>query len=281
MPKTQSKISDYGVVVQGPWLESITDKSLASVSLVFPDSEKVFSTWSGLSSERIYFAQNLGFKVILSDDPGPSRFDLVLPTNIRDHWIGINCNNNRQAKSTLAGLASLTKPYAIKLRSDSAITSLRSISIFTHYREKKTDKYHLLNERILTGMAQEDDPFYISDFYMIGLTKDLYSLWKAHPEQPRTLHELQELSHHELTSLCLVSPESYLWRHFAAQNHALIIRDRGDVTKRNIMLYHELVYNALIIVEPSFSGISSLKYPLLKPGLNSIDFGSWLTKQKK
>lgn len=101
--------------------------NLAQTKAALPEAKIVLSTWSSFEFPSDYnTAEKLGVdKLILNSDPGG------LP-NIKFGYDTPN-NANRQIASTSAGMALVETKYALKLRTDSFLTSANLLKVYDSY----------------------------------------------------------------------------------------------------------------------------------------------------
>lgn len=161
---------DITFVVQGAISISnstnITQKNIDSIRDNFPGSNIILSTWAcpALSSLKNYD------KLIVNDDPGQ-----ILTKN------KYLANFNRMVKSTHSGLQEVETAFAAKVRSDFWFTHTidfdKIYQRFPSLPDKFTSK---LEHRILMCMYRGHYPlfpYFISDWFHFGCTKDLLKLW--------------------------------------------------------------------------------------------------------
>lgn len=175
--------SDFSVIIQGQIIgkpgdsddEQLTKKCIERVRMILPGAEIILSTWLG--SDASHLDKD---KIVYSIDPGAITYNDFQLKNIFN-------NNNRQIKSTLAGLNLASRKYSIKLRSDFEMQNSNFIQYLNKYRSYY--KYKFFKERILVLSLSSRDPTKtpilnaISDLFQVGLTTDLKKLWDI-PLQP-------------------------------------------------------------------------------------------------
>ncbi|GHD14307.1 WavE lipopolysaccharide synthesis family protein [Tianweitania populi] len=115
--------------------------------------------------------------VILTDDPG------VLPPV---KLIGAPHNVNRQIMSSAAGLAAVTTPYAIKLRTDAYLSSRKVVDLWSRWAEANPGPRLKGRARILIMSLFSLNPrfderlcYHLSDFMQFGRTEDLRDFWSG------------------------------------------------------------------------------------------------------
>ena len=115
------KSSDVSVVLQGP-VRFETPESVESVRRLLPEAELILSTWE---DEDV---SSLGsIRVLRSEKPSaPIQHDrLSVPNNL-----------NRLIRSTKKGVAAVTRPYVLKMRSDMVLDSLAFLDSFERFPER-------------------------------------------------------------------------------------------------------------------------------------------------
>ena len=115
--------------------------------------------------------------VILTEDPG------VLPSV---KLVGGPHNVNRQIASSAAGLAAVTTPYAMKLRTDAYLSSRKVIDLWSRWaegnpgpRRKGTARILIMSLFSLNPRFDERLCYHLSDFMQFGRTEDLQAFWSG------------------------------------------------------------------------------------------------------
>jgi hypothetical protein len=115
--------------------------------------------------------------VVLTPDPG------VLPPV---KLVGGPHNVNRQIISSAAGLAAVTTPYAMKLRTDSYLSSRKAVDLWSRWGEANPGPRKKGQARILIMSLFSLNPHYderlcyhLSDFMQFGRTEDLQAFWSG------------------------------------------------------------------------------------------------------
>lgn len=168
--------NEISVVVQGPVVgilskeervSATTAEVLRSVRAIMPDAELILSTWRGQELEDLDYDE-----IVLSDDPGASC----------DRSLSSSANILRQIRSSQAGLSRATRRYALKLRSDTSLTSSAFLACWENYRSKGM-KPVVFDERILVSAIFTPNPlhcpspYWVSDFFAFGRREDVQKLW--------------------------------------------------------------------------------------------------------
>ncbi len=153
----------------------------------YPDAAIVVSTWDSIEFPEAYnTAKKLGIDaLVLSPDPGglPNiKFGFDSPNNV-----------NRQIMSTKSGLDAVTTPYAIKLRTDSFLTSANLIPTLTEYTQRVEQLYQTNPATALRDyspivvpsyfsidpMVYEHMAYHISDWMQFAKTEVLQQYWSV------------------------------------------------------------------------------------------------------
>ena len=154
LPKIDDK--DMTIVVQGPIYEEVTKICLKTIRNYMPNSKIILSTWEGSNVEGLDFDE-----VIFNKDPGPSGSD----------------NSNRQILSTINGLKQVKTKYAMKFRTNFALTGTRFLNYYGLFnKKKKNDKTNFLKEKIFV-FHTFSERFAVCDLISYGLTEDMISYW--------------------------------------------------------------------------------------------------------
>jgi hypothetical protein len=168
---------DISVVVQGPvapgGLETpnSTTAVLANVRRVLPEAELILSTWPGENLAGL--APDI---LVQPTDPGPQIMDAT-------GKIGRKFNNvNRQIVSTLAGLRVATRPWAVKLRSDTCLAKDSFVRLLDENAPRE-ERWKIFSARVVVcdigclNPRQVPALFHVSDLFLAGRTDDLRKLW--------------------------------------------------------------------------------------------------------
>ena len=163
----KAKFENISVVVQGPvqssqarkQQEGITEKCLLSIRKYLPGATIVLSTWKGQDISHLEYD-----KLVLSVDPGQNK-DGYCPVNY-----------HRQVLSTKAGLAVVTTPYAMKLRSDNFLTGNAFVNIQQSFPQTSSincffKEKVVINSNLFRRTSNAHKViFNASDFFYYGLT---------------------------------------------------------------------------------------------------------------
>lgn len=168
--------NEISVVIQGPVVgpslhedrnSANTADVLKSIRAFLPEAELILSTWQEQDLEGLEYD-----KLVLSTDPGASY----------DRAQSSSANILRQIQSSHAGLLQATRRYALKLRSDTALTSSDFLHCWDTFRSRGL-KPVLFAEKILVSAIFTPNPFHcpspywVSDFFAFGRIEDVRCLW--------------------------------------------------------------------------------------------------------
>lgn len=168
--------SEITVVMQGPAHVGFDVRYAAEpLRQLLPQAKIILST------QRAQIAPGNDYsifdEVVLTQDPGE-----LPPLKYR----GPANNVNRQITSTRAGLERVTTPFAVKLRTDSQLTSLRFIEAWQMLGEVGDAPRRRGRSRILACSHFTLNPryderlaFHVSDLFAFGRTEDLLAFWQA------------------------------------------------------------------------------------------------------
>lgn len=163
------RADQVSVVVQGP-VQAHLPGVLESVRRHLPGAELVLSTWRG-SGAAAYDAD----VTVESEDPGSVGY-----------WEGNTrpINTNRLLRSSRAGVLRATRPFVLKLRSDSPLTGAGFLD-WWGARPTRVPPLAVFRERVLTlSVATRPSSlgaylFHPSDCVHFGLAADVRHLWDA------------------------------------------------------------------------------------------------------
>lgn len=228
---------EISVIIQGPidWamstrhLMATTKAACMNARRLLPGAEIILSTWAGQPYDGLDFD-----RLILSDDPGPQgRWPGFVPSNI-----------NRQIKSTVAGLKSCTRTFALKCRSDVILEGASFLKLYETLDPIAEDdrtlfRYPIVSNNLTSRNTSEildklpDHPllFHPSDHIHFGRRTDLLSLWDAPPQSDEDAFFFLDRAqpnrwrYHELGRL---TPEQYLMTSAISKKMQLNFSHYGD-----------------------------------------------------
>jgi hypothetical protein len=185
------RTSDITLVFQGAvkaWVTREHEDFAANVRRtrkVLPGSRIVLSTWAGTELPP-------GLRidaVVESPDPGP-----LAPLKLDERKAN---NINRQLVTTCAGLAAVTTPYAVKLRTDSYLEHAGFLDHFLEQRLRDGGRERLLASSFFTldPTLFERLPYHISDWFQFGPTALLQAYWSAPPMPGKDARQYERQAH--------------------------------------------------------------------------------------
>ncbi|GHD21420.1 WavE lipopolysaccharide synthesis family protein [Tianweitania populi] len=192
--------------------------------------------------------------VILTQDPGP------LPSV---KLVGAPHNVNRQIVSSAAGLAAVTTPYAMKLRTDSYLSSRRAVELWSRWGEANPGPRQKGQARILVMSLFSLNPHYderlcyhLSDFMQFGRTEDLRAFWNG-PQMDlgtNTYYERHPYAAHSLPRerefRSLYGTEQWLTLGYLFGEGPYPIAYHNDVDEQIIDEFEEYLADNFIVAHP-------------------------------
>jgi len=243
--------SDITFVVQGNVLDTTTETVLL-INKLFPESCIILSTSKGQDLTNIIVD-----KIIESKDVGPT----VIKYN--KHSNPHTVNVNRQITSSINGLKAVKTKFSVKIRSDNKLTSRAMMNYFGVFDHHRDHAYSLFENRIVTSnyFAKEYTqglkiPFFISDFFQFGLTKDLVDLWDITLFDDYIFNNefLGKLQHENLPYR-QHHVEQKLWLKFINKHRKVSLKNKfGDSDL--VKLSYKLMLNNIVIVDGKLLGLS-------------------------
>jgi hypothetical protein len=290
--------ADISIVVQGPIFGQstyyITPESTKIVCErlrdLFPKSEIILSGSIGNNVEGI-----IHDKLVLSEDPGATWFDIDLENN----KVLNNCN--RMIVSTLAGIKAASRKYVFKIRSDLLVVSKDFLDYFNKY-PYYDEKYKFVKNRIIAFSIfsikaeyvrfKVSRPYHISDWAYFGFKEDLLNMYDIpltdEPEfsqyflnNPKNYEELFP------NRIWKMSPEQYVTSSFFNKFIKVSFNNPADISNNNEQLSETLIANNFLVLDQDQFHLISLKHLYLQilyePILAStaIFFRSWLNDYHK
>lgn len=267
--------SDIGVVVQGPVVHGVTRLCLESVRRQLPSAQVVLSTWRGSD------VSGLDFDLLVEcDDPGAHVCHRRLPNLY---------NLNRQIVSTREGLKAVTRPYAVKLRSDLVLCGCGFLAHWAAYPLRSPD-LRLFQERVINCSVyaqnprrHQPTPLHPGDWFFFGRIEDLLLLWDTplapEPETSRWFVDRERPQPDWYPHLLhRYFPEQYLWLSLLKrQGVEVSLEHPWDLSPQNLELTERSFANNLILLEPQRIGLRSLKHTLkLDAWATVFSYGEWL-----
>ncbi|WP_213133148.1 WavE lipopolysaccharide synthesis family protein [Citrobacter sp. FP75] len=186
-------MDSLSIIFQGPTRESgiiSADawKCIKRTRTLFPKAELIVSTWydSPESDRQLqeHLAEIQG-QLVLSDDPGPLR----VQHEGYEHLINVN----RLRVSASQGLAKASRPYAIKLRTDTWLYSRRLIGMLKRHVQhsdalNRDERFTVFRSRVINANFFARDArgslpylFHPGDILLAGRTEDVRAYFAAPP----------------------------------------------------------------------------------------------------
>ena len=246
---------DISFVLQGPvsaskdriQKEGVTEKNIASIRQLFPDSEIILSTWKGQDTAGLDIDT-----LILLDDPGQN--------SVFNNGEEKKLNNNRQLYSSHQGLRTVNTRYAAKVRTDNIINGRGFVELFEQFFSAPRDpEYTYLGNRVVTSStffisSHIGKPVYFhkSDLFDFGETQDLLKIW--HDRLVPELYFNKQpgyKSRHPATEqfLCLH------WMSKLIDKNLHINTKAGDDAGLGSEFWEKFIANNLIVCEPDKMGL--------------------------
>ncbi len=175
--------ADISFVVQGPWFEQNdgdrlnTRRSLESIRRFYPDCQIVFCP-SG-PAQLPDDIEQLADLLVHVEDAGSLVCGYLDGETITE-------NVNRQIEGVRQGLARVTTKYAVKLRSDSVLSSDNLLTVIDRLEQSPAQRFErkvaVFNTYCrLCFIPQSFDmryvAYHLSDFATVGRTEDVLSFW--------------------------------------------------------------------------------------------------------
>ena len=264
---------EISVVIQGPVFGASgdapearwTQRAIESVRRVLPDAEIVLSTWkrsdlAGLDADII----------IENADPGGTpHFQSKVMNNV-----------NRQIVSTRAGLRAATRPFVLKIRSETILEHGGFIGYFGRFEAATPGK--VLGQRVVTSTVpspiQGVEPGHVcyspSDWFYFGRREDVRDIWELPlaPEPDTTLWFLSNPMPEGVVSVGVklrYAIEQYVWTTFLRKHHHVEFNSLWDSNAQTKPMSEASMAANLVLISPRQAGLRSLKYA------DSYDWGFW------
>lgn len=249
---------DISVVMQGPleWAHDplsglgVTFALYQNVRKLLPDAELILSTWEGQKIDDFGFDE-----VVLSKDPGPQgTWPSFVPNNV-----------NRQITSTVAGLKTATRKYALKIRTDMVLKGTDFIEYFEKAAPLKADKRNIFSRPIVTNnLTSRNTPellkklpnhplaFHPSDHASFGLREDILALWDIplqSDEEAYYFLDMSQPNRFRLADLSKLTPEQYVLTSAIAKKTPVDILHYAD-RRDHIIALSEFYFSTHILSVP-------------------------------
>lgn len=257
---------EISVVIQGALDKKITPKCLKSIRKFLPEAEIILSTWENSDVEGLDYDI-----LVLNQDPGGYKHDFAI-YNAPHHSMN---NFNRQLVSTLNGIKKVNRKYILKLRTDLILTNSKILSYWDLF-ESRNSKYAVFNHRVICSSIYSREnscqsgtgfptPFHPSDFWFLGLAKDLTEYFINSQLQTETEASFWNFKYPTrcpyITQLWRFSPEQYFCVNWVKKYYPdLQFEDWSDWNPQNIELSKNILYNNFVFLGYEESGIYSKKH---------------------
>lgn len=244
---------DVTFVVQGPvYAGGGTAEVLASIRRWYPDAHLVLSTFSSTPSKLLTSLD--ADEVVLSNDPGDMTPEGAKALNI-----------NRQIVTTRAGLARASTLYAVKTRTDLAVSGRHLLNAYAPHAGR--------GPVLVTNITTRDPdfairiPYWICDFLYLGRTEDLRFVFDA------PLYGKLDFAYTRAPADCsrycpdvvsIFPPEVYLGLRLL-QRFRPEVRQPADLRAAERMSHEDFwtfLCDHLVVVDPTSAALRSIKYPL-------------------
>lgn len=250
------------VVIQGAiGRDDLAEQVVASVRHHLPGCEVVLSTWTG--ERELAVAVD---KRIESEDPGA-------PWQVHEEW---PANTNRLLRSTLVGLEACTRPYTLKLRSDTPLGGTGFLAIFERYPERSS-ALCLLEDRIVVINYYCWNPdrrpfglFSVADTVNFGRTQDMLDVWDR-PLDDEPANSTWFETHSRPTpnlapwAAFRYTPEQLLWLGFLRKHMRVPFEHFSDDTPTSRLVAELSLANNTVIVGPAEFGVELPKFAGREP----------------
>lgn len=268
---------DITVVMQGNIRPSI-GRAIHSVRQVLPGARLILSTFDLEAPQRY-----AGFvdEVVLSKDPGG------MPPSVKANQAEPN-NTNRQLVSSQAGLARVTTPYALKMRTDCALHDIGFIRLLQQYSQADSECRRLVASSFYTrhphGLACY--LFHISDWFIFGTSERVRQFFSS------PLVSLDEATWFERRAhlasgtyaarrfRARFTPEQYITTHFARALGYRTPEFLNDLSPGLSEEYESFLAKEVIVAYPSQLGFTLEKYPDIEHSLyqrvDCVGHADWL-----
>ncbi len=254
--------AEISVVIQGAiGGDDLPEQVVESARRHLPGCEVILSTWHGERELSVPADQR-----IESEDPGA-------PWQIHEEW---PANTNRLLRSTLVGLEACTRPYALKLRTDTPLAGNGFLVTFQRYPERGP-ALRLLNDRIVVINFYCWNPdlrpfglFSVADTVNFGRTEDLRDVWdRPLDEEPANSTWFESHSRPDPDRAPWAgfryTPEQLLWLGFVRKHVQVPFEHFNDVTPTSQLLSELSIANNAIIVDRDQFGVELPKFAGREP----------------
>jgi WavE lipopolysaccharide synthesis len=253
---------EISVVIQGAiGGDDLAEQVVESARRHLPGCEVILSTWEGERELAVPVDQR-----IESEDPGA-------PWQIHEEW---PANTNRLLRSTVEGLRACTRPYTLKLRTDTPLSGTGFLVTFQRYPERGR-ALRLLHDRIVVINFYCWNPdlrpfglFSVADTVNFGRTEDLREVWgRPLDEEPAnsTWFESHPRPDPDRAPWAgfRYTPEQLLWLGFVRKHVQVPFEHFNDVTPASQLVSEQSIANNAIIVDREQFGVDLPKFAGREP----------------
>lgn len=272
--------SEITVIIHGPILkeaassapQGMTLAAVQSVKKVLPGAKILISTWAGSEAESLGANQ-----VVYSVDPGCFPYgNKTRPNNV-----------NRQIVAMSSGLELVKTKWALKLRSDTILTSDSMVRRWGQYGVRNP-YLKVFKERIITSALLTYNPrtcfqtgrftpflFHVNDMIQFGLTEDMRKLWCIPLMPPGDFNYFTEAQLAE--KIDKISnrrvPEDYIWTSVLSAFGYPTNDSWADFQPAMIPVSDLSIVNNFHLLDHHEMGFSCLKYPDFGSGYHLVGSG--------
>ena len=266
LPHLQPSNQYISVVVQGPVIGRSSDppdqrwtwSALESARKILPGAEIILSTWKG--SDLMDLVADC---ILENEDPGATAYYNSEAQN----------NVNRQIISTREGIKASSRPFVLKIRSETVIAHDGFRKYFSRYPQRCSSQ--VVRERVVACTIGSYIPREVyfhscydpSDWFYFGKREDVLDIWDI-PLAPEPETSLWFLTHpfpngvQECRIKMRYANEQYVWVTFLRKHHPVAFDSFWEARDDAVRASEESLAANLILISPRQAGLHSLKYPV-------------------
>lgn len=256
------KTSDISLVFQGAFTPYVTRdretyaRNIKRSRKVLPGARIILSTWEGADLPPGLEVD----KLVLSKDPGP-----LAPLKLDDDKAN---NGNRQLITTQAGLAAVTTPYAVKMRTDCFLEHAGFLDYHAEQVKRDRGRERLLACSFFTldPTIFERLPYHLSDWFHFGPTALLQSYWSAEPFSLDHARFHESHAHAEGSTFfekkfrARFAVEQHICTQFAESLGYATPRYLNDVSDKVLNDFYRFLAHEIMLLDPWQIGLVFNKY---------------------
>ena len=281
------RTADITLVFQGSFKPYVTReredfvRNIRLTRKILPGARVILSTWEGSDVPR-----GVGVdQVVMSEDPGS-----LPPLKLDDNKVN---NGNRQLLTTQAGLAAVTTPYAVKLRTDCRLEHAGFLDFYAEQLKRDEGRERLLACSFFTldPTVFERLPFHLSDWFQFGTTAQLQAYWSAPAiTQAEACHYAVHphdagSSWFERRFRARFAVEQHLCRHYAAGLGYACPAFLNDASAAVLAEFERFLASEVILLDPWQIGLVFEKYnwagSSLFQSMNNLMHLDWLALNER